>query len=237
MNRLLRIGFVCLFLFFVTLPVSVRSAELPIGAPGWQPNARSFLFNVPFFRQRWSLSCELASLRSSLRAVGVDVTEQTLWSQIAKDPTPRRRLTDGMIAWGDPRKGFVGKVTGRQPTTGYGVFLEPLMEVASRYASTTRIRLDDSYAIDRALRQGHPIVAWTVIGNPSVTTWKTPDGKVITVPIREHTVVIVGYRGSGDAIEGVYVIDPLTGLRYETWAEFQSKSAYFDFDGLEVGKR
>jgi uncharacterized protein YvpB len=123
------------------------------------------------------------------------------------------------------------------PTTGYGVLLEPIMDLASRYTSTTRIRLDDPHAIDAALARKHPIVAWTVIKNPSTTTWKTPEGKTITAPLIEHTVVIVGYRGTGDFIEGVYLIDPMTSLRYETWDEFQYRTSFFDHDGLEIGGR
>lgn len=225
------------FAFSSLVPALAQSAEIPIGAPGWQPNARAFLFNIPFFRQRWALSCELASLRSALKGLGIDVSEQTLWSQIAKDPTPRRRNADGSVTWGDPRKGFVGNIKGHMPTTGYGVLLEPIMDLASRYASTTRIRLDDPRAIDAALARKHPIIVWTVLGrNPSVTTWKTPDEKRISAPIYEHTTVIVGYRGSSDRIEGVYVIDPLTSLRYETWDEFQYRTSFFDHDGLEVGE-
>ncbi len=226
----------CCFVFSALSPARVRSAELPIGAPGWQPNARAFLFNVPFHRQEHALSCEVASLRSALLGIGVDVSERDLWRGLPKDSTPKRRTLSGIV-WGDPSKGYVGNVDGRMPASGYGVFIGPLSVVGNDYASTTRIRVNDPKAIDVALSRGHPIIVWTVLGrNPSVTTWNTPDGKQISAPMYEHTTVIVGYRGSSDRIEGVYVIDPLTSLRYEPWDEFQYRTSFFDHVGLEVGK-
>ncbi|MBD3251446.1 hypothetical protein GF380_03250 [Candidatus Uhrbacteria bacterium] len=208
--------------------------EQAIGSKGWQPNARAFLFHVPFHRQEHALSCEVASLRTALLGVGVDVPEWELWLGLPKDYTSKR-YTDKGIVWGDPSKGFVGNVDGRMPSTGYGVFIEPLTVLANDYTSTTRIRVDDPKAIDTALSKGHPVITWSALGDyPSIREWKTPEGKQIQAPIYEHTIVIVGYRGSADWIEGLYVIDPLNSIRYETWKEFQMRTAYFDHVGLEI---
>jgi len=214
-----------------------RYVQREIGQAGWQPDARAFLFRVPFHRQEHALSCEVASLRSALLGINVDVPEWDLWLELPKDPAVKQWTSEGVV-WGDPNRGFVGNVDGRMPSSGYGVFAEPLSVVANTYASTTFIRVDDPKAIDAALSKGHPIIAWSVLGrNPYVTNWKTPEGKEIAAPIYEHTLVIVGYRGSSDFIEGVYVIDPLTSIRYETWDEFHERTSFFDHVGLEVSAR
>lgn len=231
---------VCAILFFAPLSVIAEGSpmDLPIGAPGWQPNARVFLFNVPFYRQEKQLTCELASMRSALAGIGIRVSEWDLWARVRKDFTPRTRQKDGSIVWGDPNKGFVGHPNGSMPITGYGVFVDPVELLGDWFASSTQIRVDNPVAIDSALRKGYPIIIWSVIGaNPYVTTWKTPEGKVIHAPVREHTRVIVGYRGTTESMEGVYIIDPLTGLQYLTWDEFRERNALLNHAGLVVAPR
>lgn len=223
-----------ILLCFAFFPSMTLAEDLPIGTPGWQPNARSFLFNVPYYRQEHSLTCELASLRSALKAIGISVSEWDLWARVRKDFTKRIRNADGTVTWGDPNKGFVGSPNGVMPKTGYGVFLPPIEELANWYATSSRIAVNDPRAIDRALSKGHPIIVWSAIGNPSVITWKTPEGNSVRAPLHEHTRVIVGYRGRSDFIDGLYVIDPLTGLQYVTWEEFHYRNSFFDHIGLEV---
>jgi uncharacterized protein YvpB len=216
---------------------AVAPTDLPIGSPGWQPIARSFLFQVPFYHQQRSLTCEIAALRMALKGVGVTVSETELWNDLAKDPTPRR-VHNGIVTWGDPNTGFVGKPNGSMFRTGFGVYAPPIVALAKRYADASVIRVDDPYAIDAALSKGHPIVYWTVIGNsPSVTTWNTPSGKTIRAPYYEHTRVIVGYRGTTEKIEGVYILDSLTSLSYVPWSEFHNRNTFFDHVGVEIQKK
>jgi uncharacterized protein YvpB len=234
----MKFSFVAVLLLCILFPFFVFAekplTELPIGVPGWQPQARVYLFQVPYYRQQFKLTCEIASLRSALKAIGISVTEAELWMRLRKDFTKRVKKSDGSIVWGDPSKGFVGNPNGSMPTTGYGVFLTPIAELANWYASSSAIRIDDPRAIDHALSLGHPIVVWFAVGNPSVISWKTLEGKMIQAPLHEHTLVVVGYRGSSDFIEGLYAIDPLTGLQYISWDEFQYRSSFFDHVGLEV---
>lgn len=230
-----------LFTFLHATPLRIyaiaaeRYIQREVGSLGWQPDARVFLFHVPFHRQEHALSCEVASLRSALLGVGIDVSESELFKRLPKDTTAKHwDVREGTI-WGDPVKGYVGNVDGRMPGTGYGVFAPPVAYVANQFASSSIVDVSDSFAIDRALSHMHPVIAWTVLGKrPSVSTWKTSDGTVIRAPIYEHTVVIVGYRGSRDRIEGVYLIDPLTSLRYESWEEFQWRTSFFDHAGIEI---
>jgi uncharacterized protein YvpB len=223
--------------FPITATAAEDGTELPIGAPGWQPNARSFLFHVPFFRQQHSLSCEVASLRSALAGVGVRVTEYELWNSLRKDTTGKR-VVDGVIVWGNPNWGYVGNVDGRMPSTGYGVHAPPLAMLAERYAEVSEIDVRDPHAIDRALSRRHPVVAWSAIGSdPHGMVWRTPFGRWINAAMYEHTVVIIGYRGSPDAMEGVYVLDPLSSIRYETWDEFLHRTSFFEPVALEIAPK
>jgi uncharacterized protein YvpB len=231
----MRMSFVLFFILSLFLiPVGAVAEELPIGAQGWQPKARVYLFNVPFYRQQSSLTCEIASLRSALKAIGVTVSEWDLWARLRKDFTKRSVQADGSLVWGDPNKGFVGNKDGSMPKTGYGVFSPPIAELANWYATSSIIRVDDPYVIDRALSQGHPIIIWSAVGNPTVMSWKTLEGRMIQAPIREHTRVIVGYRGTSEMIEGLYIIDPLTSLQYISWNDFHYHNSFFNHVGLEV---
>jgi uncharacterized protein YvpB len=230
------------FLFFVpgaplrTYTIAAqRFIQREIGQIGWQPQARAFLFHVPFYRQEHALSCEAASARSALLGVGVDIPESDILAALPRDPTTKRWDPVLGTIWGDPDKGYVGNVDGRMPSSGYGVFPGPLSAAVNRYASSSAIDVSDMHAVDRALSEFHPIIAWTVLGKrPYTTTWRTPDGRTIRAPIYEHTVVIVGYRGTADRFEGVYLVDPLTSLRYERWDEFLWRTSFFNHRGLEV---
>jgi uncharacterized protein YvpB len=237
-------------IFFTVIAVygaasSLRAAAIAVGrsivhiAIASEPiKARAFLFNVPFRRQQHALSCEVAALRMALAGIGTNVAEWDLWLELPKDQTPKTVTRNGTV-WGDPNVGFVGNVDGRMPSTGYGVFSGPLLEVANVNASATRVVVDNGHAIDAALSQKHPIIVWTEIGPlpPRTYRWTTPAGTTINAPAYEHTVVIVGYRGTADAVEGVYVVDPLTSLRYETWSVFLARTAPFGHVGIEVAPR
>lgn len=213
-----------------------EAVQRRIGSMGWQPVARAFLFHIPFHRQEHALSCEVASLRSALLGLGIDVPERNLFAQLKKDPTPKTGNSQQGYVWGDPDTGFVGDVDGRMPVTGYGVFAGPLKVVADVYASSSIVDVSDMRAIDGALREQHPIIAWYVLGNnPSVMRWTTLDGTEVHAPLYEHTLVIVGYRGTADDIHGVYAIDPLTSLQYIAWDDFVWRTSLFNHQGLEVG--
>jgi uncharacterized protein YvpB len=192
---------------------------------------------VAFHKQEHALSCEIASLRSALLAIGVDVSETKLLSELRKDPTKRQTAANGTIVWGDPDVGFVGSVDGRMPRTGYGVYEGPLMDVALQHASATRMRSDDAGALIASIDSGHPVIAWTVIGsNPKTITWTTPDKTVVKAALYEHAVVVSGYKRTGNTLEGVYVVDPLTGSRYEPWSDFQWRTGFLDHRAIEIGK-
>ena len=67
---------------------------------------------VPYHRQEYTLSCEIASLMMALNYKGVKITEKELIEQLPiSDPGPRHQNN----IWGDPDSGFVGNINGAMP--------------------------------------------------------------------------------------------------------------------------
>jgi uncharacterized protein YvpB len=199
------------------------------------PQNATRMIDVPFHRQERSLSCELASLRSALLATGLDVPESMLLSALPRDTTPKKVDASGNITWGDPDAGFVGNIDGRMPSTGYGVHAAALKEAAKFYAVTHDIKANDAAALTAAIDRGNPVIVWSALGaSPRKLNWKTPEGKTINAALYEHTLVVAGYKGSAAAIETVYVVDPLTGLREESWEEFTWRTSFLDHQALEI---
>ncbi|HWQ99506.1 MAG TPA: C39 family peptidase, partial [Candidatus Methylomirabilis sp.] len=211
------------------------------------PKGATKMLAVPFHRQEHALSCEVASLRSALHAIGTSVSEDILVGALAVDPTPKsvrtfRQAQGGLsgsrgvgFTWGDPNRGFVGDIDGRMPKSGYGVHAGPIADLASLYASTTRIRSNDARSLVRAIDAGYPVIAWSVLGSrPQRLSWSKPDGGRVNAAMYEHTVVVTGYRGTAEKIERVYLVDPLTGLRSETWKEFTWRTGFLDHQALVI---
>ena len=80
---------------------------------------------VPFHRQEHNLSCEAATLVMALKFHGVSVSEQALIDAIGFDETKK---ANGV--WGNPHVAFVGDIDGHQPSTGYGVYWQPIAATA-----------------------------------------------------------------------------------------------------------
>lgn len=204
-------------------------------AATFPPQGATRMLHVPFHRQEHALSCEIASLRSALLATGLDVSEDILLSALPRDNTPKSVAANGAITWGDPNKGFVGNIDGRMPSTGYGVHAPVIKEVAQLYTVVKDIRANDPAAITAAIGRGHPVIVWSAIGkNPQKTSWQTPSGETVEAAFYEHTLVVAGYKGSAAAIESVFVVDPLTGLREESWSEFIWRTGFLNHQALEI---
>lgn len=190
---------------------------------------------VPFHKQEHSLSCEIASLRSALLAVGINVPESILLDALPFDPTKKKMNGRDIGIWGDPDKGFVGDINGRMPSTGYGVHAPALATVAALYAAPTPIKANDAAALVAAIDAGHPVIAWSALGkSPRQIFWKSAEGKEVRAAMYEHTVVVTGYRGSAEKIDAIELMDPQTGPREESWSEFTWRTSFLDHQALEI---
>jgi uncharacterized protein YvpB len=164
---------------------------------------------VAFHRQEHALSCEVAALRMALLYRGVKVTENELIAQLPiSDPNPRN-LKDN--TWGDPNLGFVGNINGRMPNSGYGVYEQPIYNMASKYRNARIITNGSIADLTTELANGNPVVVWGVIGKGKDISWKTPEGKVITAKLDEHARTLIGFTGKSDNPKLMILLDPIYG--------------------------
>ena len=224
-NRSIRHLFPWLFLAIVLL--SIASAvifELKADDPKGEENVVKKIYyevvrviipikpaiklNVPYHRQQHALSCEVASLLMALNYKGVNVTENELIARLpVSDPGPRQR---GNI-WGDPNLGFVGNVNGSMPNTGYGVYDQPIYDLATKYRTAkimTNATVDDLTA---ELGNGNAIVVWGVIGGGKDISWKTSDGQTIYAKMDEHARTLIGFTGQSNDPQLMILLDPIYG--------------------------
>lgn len=167
---------------------------------------------VPLVRQAYRNNCETAALSMLLAAARIDVDQRVLQRQIVKSrPLDPIVKADGGWTWGDPDRGFVGRVAGGGTAGGFGVYQGPIRRLAARYG----VQLDDLSrtnvdAIVARLRAGRPVMAWIGLQQGPYRRWRTPREKDIVVNFGEHVVVLTGIRGST-----IRVNDPLTGTRLD----------------------
>jgi uncharacterized protein YvpB len=164
---------------------------------------------VPYHHQQHALSCEIASLMMALNYKGIKVTENELIQQLpVSDPGPRR--TNNI--WGDPNLGFVGNIDGRMPNTGYGVYEQPIYDLASKYRPAKIITNGTLADLITELGNDNPVVVWgVVIGRSKDISWKTPEGKIITAKLDEHARTLIGFTGQSDNPQLMILLDPLYG--------------------------
>jgi len=183
---------------------------------------------VPYHHQEHRLSCEVASLLMALNYKGANVTEGELIKQLpVSDPGPRQA---GNV-WGDPNNGFVGNIDGSMPNTGYGVYEQPIYDLAAKYRSAkimTGATLSDLIS---ELGNGNPVVVWGVsAAKSSDISWKTPAGKIIAAQMDEHARTLIGYTGASNQPQLLILLDPIYG-------EIRMKAADFLSNWQLLGNR
>jgi len=163
---------------------------------------------VPYHRQEHNLSCEAAALLMALNYRGVAVTESDLIKALpVSDPGPRQANN----IWGDPNLGFVGNIDGHMPDTGYGVYEQPIYDLASKYRTAKIISSSTLDNLITELVNGNPIVVWGVSGKGRDISWQTSAGKVITAKMDEHARTLIGYTGDSKNPQLMILLDPIYG--------------------------
>ncbi len=174
-----------------------------------QPHPKPVLLCVAPLSQKPELQngCEVTSLAMLLTAVNRPVDKMTLAKMQPQDPTPLVRDKSGKILkWGNPNRGFVGKVDGY----GYGLYHEPAVSLLNHIVPGQAVDLTGQpfSVLTQTVDRGVPVVVWTTATfHPTLSwvTWESPDGPV-RATFQEHAVLLVGYDP-----HFVYVNDPLTG--------------------------
>jgi uncharacterized protein YvpB len=187
--------------------------------------AQSVRLDVPLHRQEHALSCEAAALQMALGALGVEVSETELLSNLARDPTPRSVRPDGSVVWGDPDVGFVGSLDGTFALDGYGVYEAPIADLARRegFGGSTGLLGADPAELYATVRDGLPVVVWMPYAGQvrGRGAWTTPGGTEVDYVQTEHAVVLAGLTE-----QGVVYADPYTGsLQPMGYADFESAMA------------
>ncbi|HEU4962376.1 MAG TPA: C39 family peptidase [Bacilli bacterium] len=153
--------------------------------------------------------CEVTSLAMMLAQAGKPVSKLQLARQLAKDPTPERRDANGRtVSWGDPNRGFVGDVTGRN--RGYGVDHGPLAALAARHLPGRVVDLSGGSfdGVLNSIADGRAVVVWTTTSfapRSNWVSWQSPTGTV-RATFSEHAVLVVGYDP-----QSIVLADPLVG--------------------------
>ena len=195
-------------LVFGLLTITMFSSPITVSAAGRQANRPH---RVPLVRQVLRNNCETAALSMLLAARGVTAPQLELQRRLPRsgplDPIEDGR--DQLPLWGDPDKGFVGRVAGGGAAGGFGVYQGPIRRLAERYG----VRLEDLSRqtpgeLYRRLGAGRAVMAWMGLTEGPYRRWRIPSGKTISVNFAEHTIVLVALRG-----DGVEFNDPLTGTR------------------------
>jgi uncharacterized protein YvpB len=178
---------------------------IPAIIPQAKPAIR---LSVPYHHQEHKLSCEVASLLMALEYRNVKVTESELIRQLPfSDPGPRSASN----IWGDPNLGFVGNIDGQMPNTGYGVYEQPIYDLAVKYRPA---KIATSSSLDELvteLANGNPIVVWGVVGTGRDISWKTAAGKTISAKLDEHARTLIGYTGTSKNPQQLILLDPIYG--------------------------
>lgn len=175
---------------------------------GILPIKPAIRLDVPFHAQEHALSCEIASLMMALRYRGVEITESQLIEQLPVSDAGHRTADN---VWGDPNLGFVGNINGTMPNTGYGVYEQPLYDLALKYRDAKIIKNATLNDLLKELINGSPIVVWGVVGKGRSISWKTPEGETINAKMDEHARTLIGYTGNSDNPQSIILLDPLYG--------------------------
>lgn len=164
---------------------------------------------LEFIKQEHSVTCELAALRMALNYFGSDVTEDELIARIPFD-SKGPKTPDNI--WGDPDRGFVGSVDGSIFLgTGYGVYEEPIRDLALSYRDAFIIENAKLTRVLQEANKGNPVIVWGLLSNKEIMEWNTKKGKKITAFPGEHARVVIGYSGTISNPSHIVMMDPIYG--------------------------
>ena len=186
--------------------------------------------NIPMDYQDKPLSCEAASLKMALNYKGATVSETDIMNIVGYDPTIR----NGNV-WGDPYTAFVGDINGRQDTTGYGVYWDPIARAAKTWRNATAFTGWTSAQAAEQLAAGNPIVVWGVTGGSIARDdWVTSSGKNILAWHGEHARTLIGFKGTTSNPTSFILNDPVSGRITWTKSQFESNWSSFGNAGVVV---
>ncbi|MBX4205076.1 MAG: C39 family peptidase [Candidatus Doudnabacteria bacterium] len=212
------------------LRYEVRLANIRLFQSGEVAGGTIVQLPATYHRQEHSLSCEIAALKMALSVFDINPSESELVGKLKFDPTPRTTSV-----WGDPFTGFVGIIDGKMGVDGYGVYADPILEVAKQYTNAQVIRATP-VELAKQIDLGNPVVIWGYSGRGRTIKWSTPAGRQITAINGEHARTLIGYWGAPSAPIGFIILDPIYGtLKWKT-ADLMKNMQPFDYMAVVVSK-
>ena len=187
------------------------------------------MLSIALDYQDQPLSCEAAALKMALAGVGVRVSESQIMKYVGYDPTPHHGST-----WGDPSVGFVGNIAGKQNTTGYGVYWDPIAKAASHWRKARVVTNSTPEKMAAEIAAGHPVVIWGTLGNAYRDDWKTPAGKKILAWKGEHARTLIGFNGPVTKPTSYIINDPIVGRVTWSRAQFDANWARFNRSAVVI---
>jgi uncharacterized protein YvpB len=175
------------------------------------------------------LSCEAAALKMALAAKGVAVSENDIMAKIPINSAARK----GNV-WGDPYQEFVGNISGRQNTTGYGVYWDPIAKAANSWRPAEAFTGWSIPNLTNEVAKGNAVVVWGVYPGGYQDNWTTASGKQILAWKGEHARTLIGFVGSADNPSQMIINDPVAGQLIWTTAKFKADFAKFGNSGVVV---
>ncbi|MFH0987681.1 MAG: Ig-like domain-containing protein [Patescibacteria group bacterium] len=193
--------------------------------------SQTFKLSVLLDFQDYPLSCEAAALKMALRYKGLSVSENGIMNYIKIESAPRQ----GNI-WADPYKVYVGSLRGKQNTTGYGVYWDPIAAAAKVWRPQSQAFSGWSVSdLTKEIKNGNPIVVWGVIGSGAYQdSWYTKEGKYIKAWRGEHTRTVIGFVGNANSPSKIILNDPYVGQIYWSTSTFLSNWNTFGRSGVVV---
>ncbi len=210
------------------VPAAVRSARA--GARDVRVPWRIVSASVPapVVAQKLRNNCESAALQVLLATRGVRVDQLTLQAELPRSGPPDPSQSGTARRWGDPDRGFVGRPEGGGSAGGFGVYPGPVAGVARRNGVALRPLTGASpAAVYARLREGRAVMTWVGLTAGPYESWRTPEGREVSVNFGEHTVVLTGVEADGS----LSVVNVLQGTR-ERWSR-----AYFETLWSRLGRR
>lgn len=168
-----------------------------------------FQILVPFHPQEHALTCETAALRMALNYYSTGVTEEELLEKLSFS-TIGPKTADNI--WGDPDLGFVGNIDGSIfKGTGYGVYDEPIKDLAAEYRSSFVIEKANLAEILEEVKNGNPVIVWGLLSRRKPIVWRTEEGRIIEAHPGEHARVVAGFYGTVSNPTTIILMDPIYG--------------------------
>lgn len=195
-------------------PKEATEPEQKQASVSTEANVTEKILDAPLINQMPELprGCEVTSLAMLLQDAGVNADKMTLAKEIKRDPTPMTKQ-NGKTYFGNPHTGFVGDMYSFE-TPGYGVYNEPIFELAERYlpGKVENITGESFDSVINKLKDDKTVwiitnATFKVLGEEEFRTWETPDGPV-EITYREHSVLVTGFDENY-----IYFNDPLTGIK------------------------